>query len=659
MRAWQEDSSGNYVIAVENSYDDLGRAKGSTYVVGDRELSYTINYKTNSNLVSSLSMPRAANGGGLMSAILYSYDEFERLTTKEISLSTMASYYSDYAYYGYEVTTEEGIENRTTSLISSVTLRVSYGGNTTSTVYSYTYDNLGNITQIKKDGVIINEYTYDSLGQLVCEEDAVAGVTYIYTYDKSGNITKKDKYPYYSGTLMGDYIGYLSGSKETVGTYIYNNSSWGDLLGVYNGKIILYDAIGNPTNWHNATGLTWEGRKLISQTLNSDDVLTYTYNSGGIRTQKKKFDYITGEYRTYNYVLDGSAIIKETVTDPAYNLNYTLCYLYDESGVSGFIYNNQYYYYQKNLQGDIVRILNSMGTIVTEYTYDAWGKVLTITGSFANTLGQYNPFRYRGYYYDRETGFYYLQSRYYDPTVGRFLNADGIVGANGGIEGYNMFAYCNNNPVTYIDSYGYRSVKIGLHDFTANGDCFTYEYEADFGYGTVTLSIEIDTNKIPNKSEVIGDLYIDISWDSITIAFSNGKSLEIDYDSNDMTLSWSKSVSEYTTADFIIEKGIGIGTTTELDNGAVFSTSMTYKPNWKRYLHDGFETFAEKFEQSLFMRMLEKLFGAGAGVAVGAGSPSSSSSESTYSTGGSYSYGGGYGGGSGGFINQQRFHNYF
>ena len=111
----------------------------------------------------------------------------------------------------------------------------------------------------------------------------------------------------------------------------------------------------------------------------------------------------------------------------------TLYYLYDETGsVQGFIYNNAYYYFQKNLQGDVVRILSSSGAVVTEYTYDAWGKVLTTTGSLASTVGTYNPFRYRSYYYDSETGFYYLQSRYYDPTVGRFLNADGIVGANGG-----------------------------------------------------------------------------------------------------------------------------------------------------------------------------------------------------------------------------------
>ncbi len=101
-----------------------------------------------------------------------------------------------------------------------------------------------------------------------------------------------------------------------------------------------------------------------------------------------------------------------------------------------------------------MRILNFGGGVVVNYTYDAWGNVLSVTGSMADTLGAANPFRYRGYYYDTETGWYYLQSRYYDPQVGRFINADGIIGANGGITGYNMFAYCNNNPVMYVDPSG-------------------------------------------------------------------------------------------------------------------------------------------------------------------------------------------------------------
>ena len=109
----------------------------------------------------------------------------------------------------------------------------------------------------------------------------------------------------------------------------------------------------------------------------------------------------------------------------------------------------------KNLQGDVVQIRSVYGTVVVEYTYDAWGNVLSITGLYADTLGQNNPIRYRGYYQDFETGFYYLQSRYYDPAIRRFINADNAISGIGeNALGYNMFVYCMNNPVNLSDSTG-------------------------------------------------------------------------------------------------------------------------------------------------------------------------------------------------------------
>ena len=113
------------------------------------------------------------------------------------------------------------------------------------------------------------------------------------------------------------------------------------------------------------------------------------------------------------------------------------------------------YYYEYNLQGDIIGIISDAGTRVVSYEYSAWGELLSTSGSMASNIGAANPLRYRGYYYDTETGFYYLQSRYYDPVTCRFINADGIVaGIGGSIQGYNMFTYCMNNPVNMIDSSG-------------------------------------------------------------------------------------------------------------------------------------------------------------------------------------------------------------
>lgn len=135
-------------------------------------------------------------------------------------------------------------------------------------------------------------------------------------------------------------------------------------------------------------------------------------------------------------------------------------YSYDARGICGIEYCGTEYYFQKNLQGDVVRIVDGDGSLVARYVYDAWGnhKVLNADGT-ENTsetfIGNINPFRYRGYYYDTETGFYYLQTRYYDPVIGRFINADDISYIDPSqLNGCNLYAYCGNNPVMRIDANG-------------------------------------------------------------------------------------------------------------------------------------------------------------------------------------------------------------
>ena len=131
----------------------------------------------------------------------------------------------------------------------------------------------------------------------------------------------------------------------------------------------------------------------------------------------------------------------------------TLIFMYDNNGDAfGFIYNGEEYYYIKNVQNDIVAIADKKGTVVANYYYDAWGNVTQITGNTA--LAQTNPLRYRSYYYDSETGLYYVSSRYYDPEIGRFINADAAIGQIGNVQGTNMFAYCFNNPVNMSDPTG-------------------------------------------------------------------------------------------------------------------------------------------------------------------------------------------------------------
>ena len=263
-----------------------------------------------------------------------------------------------------------------------------------------------------------------------------------------------------TGPSVAHWMAVYPSMGEISESYTYSDSAWGDLLTNYNGTAISYDSIGNPTNWVDISSLSWEGRELDSITIANSHTVDYTYNSDGIRTRKYEFNG-NGQYLyDHNYVLDGSTIVKETVRySSALNgeSTTTLEYYYDESGIASLRYNGTIYYYIKNLQGDVIGILDNSGEAVVEYTYDAWGNILSVTGSLASAVGQANPFRYRGYYYDTETGLYYLNSRYYDPQVGRWINADNtaFLGADGTPLSYNLFAYCKNNPVMGYDPTGH------------------------------------------------------------------------------------------------------------------------------------------------------------------------------------------------------------
>ena len=208
-----------------------------------------------------------------------------------------------------------------------------------------------------------------------------------------------------------------------------------------------YDALGNPSSYKGKT-LTWtRGRMLAS--CGSD---SYLYDMDGVRQEK------TVNGVTHTYYTDGTKIIAEKVGDKVFE------YYYDAQGIIGFKYDGNVYYYKKNLQGDIDRIYDANKNLVAEYKYDAWGNHriysgegldITENATYNNSVAKVNPFRYRGYYYDAETGLYYLNSRYYDPSIGRFINADDISYIQPtDINGLNLYAYCGNNPVMYTDPNG-------------------------------------------------------------------------------------------------------------------------------------------------------------------------------------------------------------
>ena len=191
------------------------------------------------------------------------------------------------------------------------------------------------------------------------------------------------------------------------------------------------------------------------------DKACYTYNSAGIRTEKCIQGVPT------KYVVSGSTLLSETTNGS------TTVYYYSTDGIIGFNRGGANYFYRKNIQGDIIAIINSVGSTIVKYVYDAWGnhKAYNATGSviydstnptaynaYTNHVGYLNPFRYRGYYFDNETGLYYLQSRYYDPQVGRFINADSInyIDAKN-FSGLNLYAYCYNNPIMFYDNTGCKA----------------------------------------------------------------------------------------------------------------------------------------------------------------------------------------------------------
>ena len=235
--------------------------------------------------------------------------------------------------------------------------------------------------------------------------------------------------------------------------YFYASTDWGDLLIAYNGNFIYYDdtttsggfKIGNPTTYYNGKhwDFTWEHGRQLATMFDGTATWTNTYNADGLRTSR------TNRTTTYNYYYDGSQLVNVTGT------NGNIWIFYDGNRPVIIKYGDTAtYHYELNLQGDVIAILDSDGTRVVEYTYDAWGKILSISGSKKDDLGQANPLRYRGYVYDHETQLYYLQSRYYDPQTHRFINSDTHITTGQGVLDNNVFVYCGNNPITRADISG-------------------------------------------------------------------------------------------------------------------------------------------------------------------------------------------------------------
>ena len=353
-------------------------------------------------------------------------------------------------------------------------------------IYEYEYDANGNITKInRRDKTIENskyetqqQFAYDELNQLIRADDLAKNCTEVYNYDNGGNILSTKVYPLTWGSLSG-----VTATDTT--TYTYGDSNWKDKLTAYGDTPITYDAIGNPLTYRGYT-LTWQnGRQLASMQLMQMRI-EFTYNVDGLRTSKK----MTNVDLTHNYYYVGSRLQYETISNDT-----ALWYFYDADGnPSGIRYKDNSgtvndYYFVCNWRGDVIQIYNASGTLVGSYTYDAWGKV-TENATAADTQGitETNPIRYRGYYYDTETRLYYLKSRYYDPAVKRFVNGDKLLCTTESV-GFNLYAYCYNNPSINKDPNGNCPYNGTMADFRR------------FEHGLPPIDCTCNTNKGNNSTQ--------------------------------------------------------------------------------------------------------------------------------------------------------------
>ena len=320
-------------------------------------------------------------------------------------------------------------------------------------IYGYTYDANGNITEISRRHKTAEtaytkqqQFAYDELNQLVRADDLVKNCTEVYTYDNGGNILSVTTYSLTWGSLDG-----VTATKTV--NYGYGDTNWKDKLTSYDGQAITYDEIGNPLSYR-GYALTWQNGRQLATLSGNGVTASYTYDVDGLRTSKT----VNGVKHEYYYVGNTLQYEKFGTTE--------LWFFYDADGnPSGVRYKNGStttdYYFVCNWRGDVIRIYDGAGAVIANYNYDAWGNVISVTDANgaaitdSTHIANVNPLRYRGYYYDSETGFYYVSSRYYDPEVGRWINADNVIaGVGGDLKGYNLFAYCFNNPVNMDDQAG-------------------------------------------------------------------------------------------------------------------------------------------------------------------------------------------------------------
>ena len=498
-------TEGNEVVQqLEDSYDSKNRLTRHKYYDGENGLEGAYTYN-DGGLVTGYAIKK---NGVTDESIFYRYDALNRCTYRSSALSSPGYLSRTYTY-------EAGAsENQTTSKIKNI--KYSFTETKEQSEISYGYDNIGNITTalMRMPGVgdLINSgYQYDRDNQLVFESRDCFGTdasTTFYEYDNFGNITWVRTFRGNGYEGISDAMN--SGTLMHVDAYTYGNTEWRDLLTAFEGHEITYDEIGNPLSYYNGQEyeFTWEnGRRLRRAEVNGENLL-YEYNENGIRTEKRSVGKYTDSYR-----LDGNKVVemKRSYTGSTRTDRYV--FYYDESGapyafdayVNGAA--TKRYHYITSLQGDVLQLSDESNRIIACYSYDVWGKLFAVTDengdeiSDTSHIAYANPIRYRGYFYDSETKLYYCGSRYYDPQIRRFINADGYVSTGDGFMGYNMFTYCANNPVINIDPVGSCKVNYALKsgkEDCGNPNCFMSSKFNTFSIYLVNISVSTEITESPN-----------------------------------------------------------------------------------------------------------------------------------------------------------------
>ena len=431
----QRDGEGNLKYRTLIEYDKKNRVKAFNEATADQ------NYKTEYTYDADNRVTKVCYNSSETSKVDYGYDKLNRITSRTVTNGTSA-YATQYAYVPGAVAYGE---NATTPLVSSIT----QGEGASAMNFAYTYDNRGNITSETRN-CLTTTYVYDTLGQLIRVNDPHENAIWVYIYDRGGNILNKAKYAYTTADELGEAL-------ESI-PYTYGDANWKDKLTAYNGVPITYDAIGNPLNDGTWT-YEWQAGRQLKSMSSEEQTLNFKYDYNGMRIQKVLEH--NGNSESTNYTYYGKLITHMTVAyygreDGARQEK--LHFFYDaQSRPAKVSYDGIMYTYVHNLQGDIVGLIDNSGNFVVEYKYDAWGKLLFTTGSLADSLGKRNPFRYRGYVYDEESGLYWAKDRYYGSELMRFIIADavGAIRASvGTIANRNHLVYCDNNPVHRRDTNG-------------------------------------------------------------------------------------------------------------------------------------------------------------------------------------------------------------